>query len=278
MAKTPADNLKPAIPRTEPGTALQEVSAAQRMAVPDDLLGATKQDAGEGVSFKQEDQLLPLIYVLQTNSPVVEERGESYIEGAKAGHFWLRNSLTPIRSGIEGIIAIPCEMTRTYIEWLPNRQGFVARHDDAPADMVQRTQRDDNGREKQVLVRTGNGNIIQDTREFYIVVEGQPFVLPCTGTKHTFARQWQTMFHQFRHPETHGVMPSFSRKYKLTTIPASNAIGKWFGLKFEDLGFVSKPEYDAARAFHFAVKRGEKKPEAPIQGEGGNTQEQDIPF
>ena len=278
MAKNPSDNVKPSIPRTEPGTALQEVSAVQRMPVPDDLLGVTEADAGMGVSFKQEDQLLPLIYILQTNSPVVEKRGDVYIDGAEPGHFWLRNSLIPIRDGVEGIEAIPCEMIHTWIEWLPNRQGFVARHDEPPKDMAERTVRDDNGREKQILVRAGNGNVIQDTREFYIIVDGQPFVLPCTGTKHTFARQWQTMFHQFRHPKTNQIMPSFSRKYKLTTVPASNAIGKWFGVKFEDLGWVAKSEYDAAKAFHSAVKRGEKRAEAPIQGEGGNTQEQEIPF
>jgi hypothetical protein len=246
--------------------------------VPDDLLGVTEEDAGMGVSFKQEDQLLPLIYVLQQNSPVVEKRGEAYIEGAEAGHFWLRNSLTPIKDGVLGIEAIPCEMIRTWIEWLPNRQGFVARHDAAPSDMVERIQRDESGREKTILVRSGNGNIIQDTREFFLMVDGQPFDLPCTGTKHTFARQWQTMFHQFHHPKTHNVMPAFSRKYRLTTVPMSNAIGKWFGLRFQDLGHVTVPEYNAAKAFHMAVKRGEKKGEAPIAGVAGGTKEDDIPF
>jgi hypothetical protein len=263
--------------KESPGTAVQQTPAPRDM-VPEDLMDATEQDAGAGVSFKQEDQLLPLIYVLQSNSPVVEKRSEAYVEGAEAGHFWLRNSLIPIKDGVLGIDAIPCEMVRTWIEWLPNRQGFVARHDAAPADMIEKLVRDETGREKMILVRSGNGNIIQDTREFYLMVDGQPYDLPCTGTKHTFARQWQTMFHQFHHPKTHGVMPAFSRKYRLTTVPMSNAIGKWFGLRFQDMGFVTKPEYDAAKSFYLAVKRGEKKAEAPIAGVAGGTKEDDIPF
>ena len=275
----PADNRTPSVKREAPGTALQTVDPAHRDVVPDDLLGATETDAGMGVSFKQEDQLLPLIYILQSNSPVVDKRDPSHVEGAEAGHFWLRNSLIPIRDGVIGIDVIPCEMQRTWIEWLPNRQGFVARHEEAPVDMEERIQRDsETGREKVILVRKGNGNIIQDTREFFIVCDGQPFDLPCTGTKHTFARQWQTMFHQFRHPKTGGVMPAFSRKYKLTTVPMSNAIGKWFGLKFQDLGFVSKAEYDSARSLHMAVKRGEKRGEAPMANVAGGTKEDDIPF
>ena len=171
-------------------------------------------------------------------------------------------------------------MTRTWIEWLPNRQGFVARHDTPPPDMETRTMRGDDGRERQTLMRASNGNMIQDTREFFLLVDGQPFVLPCTSTKHTFARQWQTFFKQFRHPKTNDVMPAFSRKYRLTTIPASNAIGKWFGLKFQDEGWVKKSEYEAAKALCLAVRKGERKAESPDakHEESGTGDGAEIPF
>src|SRR5215467_3004443 len=137
----------------EPGT-----DVTIRTELPVELLEETAKDAGMGVSFKPEDQLLPLIYVLQTNSPAVDKRGDSYIEGAEAGDFWLRNALDPIKNGEEGIVVIPCEMQRTWIEWLPNRQGFVARHDAPPIDMKTSIVRGDDGRERQVLVRGDNGN------------------------------------------------------------------------------------------------------------------------
>jgi len=259
----------------EPGT-----DVTIRTELPVELLEETAKDAGMGVSFKPEDQLLPLIYVLQSNSPAVDKRGDTYVEGAEAGDFWLRNALDPIANGEEGISVIPCEMQRTWIEWLPNRQGFVARHDNPPSDMETRKERDDSGREKTILVRGENGNIIQDTREFFLLVNGQPFVLPCTGTKHTFARQWNTFYKQFTHPKTGDVMPAFSRKYRLTTVPASNAIGKWFGLKFQDEGWVKKSEYEAAKQLCLAVRKGEKRAETPDarHEESGTGDGSEIPF
>src|SRR5215469_3723272 len=154
-------------------------------------------------------------------------------------------------------------MVRTWIEWLPNRGGFVARHQSPPSDAIQKVVRDDSGRERTVLLRDSNGNLLQDTREFYILVDGHPHVLPCKGTAHTFARSWQTYFHQYHHPQTGDVLASFSRKYKLTTIPQKNALGEWFGPKFEDLGWVTLDEYNQAKKFYQAVKSGEKRAAAP---------------
>jgi hypothetical protein len=241
-----------------------DVIPAEQNQLPAELYDATEQDAGMGISFKTEDQLLPLIYVLQTNSPIVDRRGDSYVEGAEPGHFWLRNSVNPIQDGEVGVTVIPCEMQRTWIEWLPNRGGFVNRHDAPPLGMKTSKIRGDDGREKQILILNESGNIIQDTREFFLLIDGQPYVLPCTGTKHTFARQWNTFYKQFRHPKTGDFLPSFSHKYRLSTIPVSNALGKWFGLKFQDEGFVNKAEYDVAKALCLAVRKGEKKGEAPV--------------
>jgi hypothetical protein len=245
--------------------------------LPAELADLTEQDSGKGVSFRAEDQLIPLIYVLQSNSPIVDKRSDAHVNGAEPGHFWLRNSVHPIQDGIEGFMAIPCGMRQVWIEWLPNRGGFVARHDNKPADTETRIIKGDDGRERQALLRA-NGNLIQDTREFFLLVEGMPFVLPCSGTKHSFAKQWQTMFHQFKHPKTRQVMPSFARKYRLYTVPQQNTLGKWFGIKFEDKGFVTAEEYTAARALNDALEAGIKHAEAPMAEHAATSGDGDIPF
>jgi hypothetical protein len=52
-------------------------------------------------------------------------------------------------------------------------------------------------------------------------------------------------------------LPSFSRKYRLFTVPVSNALGRWFGLEFADLGWITtQAEYDAARAFALIIAGG----------------------
>jgi hypothetical protein len=139
--------------------------------------------------------------------------------------------------------------------------------------MFAKAVRGDDGREREVMARA-NGNLIVDTREFYIMVDGDPYVFPCSSTKHTFARQWQTMFHRFKHPKTGKVMPAFAHKYRLSTVPTSNALGKWFGLKFEDAGTSSLDELRACITFSDAVMSGERKAEAPIDSGKG----EDPPF
>jgi hypothetical protein len=67
---------------------------------------------------------------------------------------------------------------------------------------------------------------------------------------------WQTHFGQFLHPKTGKPLPSFARKYLLTTTPDSNDLGRWFAIRFVDKGWVSPAEYEAARALREVVARG----------------------
>jgi hypothetical protein len=233
---------------------------------PAELADLAARDAGKGVSMKAEDQLMPLIYVLQTNSPQCIKRGSGYIEGAEPGHFYLRGAIQPIRDGIAGIDVVPCAMTRVWMEWAPNREGFVARHNARPGD-ASPVKVSHEGAERIQLIRS-SGNIVADTREYYLLVGGGAYVLPCYGTKHTFARAWQTHFQQYRDERTGAVYPSFARHYRLTTIPTANALGEWFGLKFEDLGWIDTETYEAARALNDVVERGAQRVEVSIN-EGG---------
>jgi hypothetical protein len=226
-----------------------------KLVIPAELRDRVKRDAGQGVSTKADDQLLPLIYVLHYNSPQVDKRGNAYEEGAEAGDFWLRGALNPIRGGIEGIEVQPCMMLRRWVEWLPSRGGYVTEHDQPPADLESRKS-SENGIEKTELVRKGNNNTIVDTRKFYVVTEGRPFVLPCKSTQHTFARKWNTDFNQRRDPDTGAVLPAFLHRYRLTTLPDENAKGKYFSLKFTHIGLVSTPEYDLGKQLYESVARG----------------------
>jgi hypothetical protein len=230
-----------------PGNAAPMVPHDQAPVVPVDLLDEAARDAGKGVSSKPADLLIPIISILQQNSPQVDRRGNAYVAEAEAGDFFLRGALRPICSGIEGIVVQPVEMLRRWIEWRPARQGYVTEHDAPPADAEIRIT-SENGIEKTVLARKGTGNIIVDTRQFFVRCMGQAFMLPCYSTLHTFARGWQSDFHLRRHPTTGAVLPAFLHSYRLTTFPDSNAKGKWFGLKFEYVGPVSAADYACGQA------------------------------
>lgn len=231
------------------------------------LADAAKGDAEKGISAQAIDQLIPLLRVLQSNSPQCDKRGADYLDGAEPGHFWLRGAVKPICDGKAGIEVVPAIMQHSWVEWQPGRQGFVARHPSMPDDVEHRMVRDDSGRERPTLVRS-NGNVIQENRDFFLLFEGQPFLMPCTSTFHTFAKEWNTYFGQIRYPAVTGpTLPAYARRYRLTTITAGNAFGKWFKPKFQDLGWVTvAAEYAAAKSLNDIVRRGMARVEIPLDG------------
>jgi hypothetical protein len=234
--------------------------------LPAELYQKTAEDAGKGLSSKAEDQMLPLIYLLQTNSPQLDKHNSHYFEGAEAGDFFLKGALDPLHSGETGLEVINCGMATVWMEWRPGRQGYVDRHFKEPIDVENRMVQQD-GQQKPAQVRRSNSNVIVETRELYLLVGGRPYILPCYGTRHTFAKEWQTYFHQFRHPQTGTLMPAFARKYLLLPRPASNPLGRWYGIKFEDLGWVSMDEYNLAKEFSLIVAKGKLRAEEPINGD-----------
>ena len=239
-----------ATPKNAPGV---PAPAGQPLpSIPDDMLEITAQDAGLGVSTDPDDQILPLITVLQTNSPITDKRSTDYIAGAEAGAFWFRGDLIPIRDGVIGFDAIPCGMLTVWNEWGPTRgSGLFGRHPKQPDDVELRANQEDGGKRPQLIRR--NGNVVQQAREFYLLVDGKPYCLPFHGTGHTTAKRWQAYMAQLRHPKTNGVLPSYTHRYLLTTTSQNNALGRWFGVKFEDRGAVSLPEFQAARALHAII-------------------------
>ena len=232
--------------------------------LPPDYLNQLAADAGLGLSFKTEDQLWPLIYVLQGLSEIVDKRSAAYIVGAEPGHFWLKGAVNPIRDGKVGMDVIHCGMREAFLEWRPGRGGFVARHEQEPGDLKTQISKE-GGREKEIKVRASNGNVIEDHREIYLLIDRSPFVLSCHSTQHTFAKTWNGYLRQLKDPRTGLELPSFAHHYRLRTIPTSNALGNWFGLVQDDLGWVaSRADYDKARALALIVAGGGQRVEAPF--------------
>lgn len=237
-----SDHTTSTVPMASSG-ALPSASLLDQMAI----------DGPRGVSHDPNDLLTPLLSLLQNGSPQCNARDPAYIAGAEPGHWYLRNAVNPIRSGIDGILVIPCGQCHAWIEFAPQRAGFVARYETPPTDLTET--RSENGR-RPISVRSTNGNPVEHVRELYLLIDLQPYLFSCSSTKHQFARELQTHLHQYRHPKTGQVLPAFSRKYLLTSIPASNGLGQWFKPKFEDLGWVSESEYAKAREFAAFIERG----------------------
>jgi hypothetical protein len=162
---------------------------------------------------------------LQNNSPPCSPRDPAYCVGAEPGHWRARNALNPIISGVDGISAIHCGQRHTWIEYAPNRGGFVAKHDAEPTDLVDGL----NDKGRPILIRRASKNVVEHVREIYLLLllsgSWLPYLFGCSRTQHQFAKEWMTHIRQYRHPANGEVMASFSRQYKLTTIPTKNAFG-----------------------------------------------------
>ncbi len=55
-----------------------------------------REEKAKSVSKDQSDNLVPLIYLLQANSPQCLKGHEKHIPGAEAGSIWLRNDPEPL--------------------------------------------------------------------------------------------------------------------------------------------------------------------------------------
>ena len=211
--------------------------------LPAGLLDEMAADAGQGVSFAGADQLLSMLTLAQSNSPIVDKRDPAYVDGCEPGDFVLRSGgISTPRSGTNGITVIPAGMVNSWVVWRPQRQGFFARYLQAPEGLVEKIERDESGRARPVM-QLGD-NVVQQSRDIFLLVSDDqggwaPFMMPCVSTANTFARGWNSYWRQVKHPKTGTVMPCYGHQYRLTTYQRKNALGRWFTPKYEDLGLVT---------------------------------------
>jgi hypothetical protein len=224
-----------------------------REPLPAELEAATADVVGLGISDKSADFATPQLKVVQVGSPECDDNDPDFIDGCEPGDLVLPGSVKPVFRGSEGVAVLHCGQTNTFSEFLPGRQGFVERHLERPVDVESRVA--DSGSKRPVLFRKGTGNLLVETREIYLIAEGIPCVLFCSGTKHMFARRWMSWLAQQMRSDGR-VAASFSRRYRLFTVSTKNALGRWYGLQFEDIGPTPLEELPAAKDFTLRVRSG----------------------
>lgn len=270
MAKP--DKKKPAVKEPEVKKTTAQVPAVRTGAVPATAGPNVPEfvqpsDAGKGTSQAQEDNLVPLIYILQALSPAVNKRKPEYIEGAEAGDIWLRNASQQLVKGEDGILFQPCFFSKDFVEWVPRDSGggFVGRHQEMPDDVKRE---EDKKNPNKVHFFRPNGNEVIETRYHvgYVHLESGarlPYVIPMASSGHTVSRQWMFMMNSIQ--IANGIAPSFSRLYRLKTKERTNTQGTWFTWDITDEGWVQSPEdYAKGRALEVAFSDGAKAMETPV--------------
>lgn len=221
-------------------------------------------DAGKGVSTAADDNLVPLIYILQAQSPQCNKRGPDYVEGAESGAIWLRNSGLPAINGEKGILFQPCYFQKDWVEWIPRSAGggFAGRHDERPEEAVEKAL-DPADPDKMSWVLP-NGNTVAETRYHIGIVhldDGRrmPYVIPLSGSGHTVSRGWMFLMNSKSMPGVERA-PSWSCLYRLTTKERSNKKGTWMTFEVKDAGWVqTAQDYERGAELYKSFEAGEKQ-------------------
>lgn len=237
-----------------------------------------EETAGEGTTQAAEDVIIPLVYILQSNSPQVQaHKKDDYIEGAVPGTIWLRPQHIILPG--EPLYAQPCYFSKDWVEWVPRERGGgrVASYLLPPDDTVER---EDAKTGRKSFVRTSNGNNMVETRYHTCIFRWNggraPWVFPMKSTMHTVSKTWNSQINSF-HTRNDLIAAAYTHEYLITPVLRKNSQGEWFIVKIQDVGEI----YDMRRlqegkALHEAMKSGAKKVE--IDENAGVVENEDIPF
>ena len=250
-------------------------------------------EAMSGYGFEDADRdayAIPFIRLLQTNSPQCNPDEAAYIDGARAGMFF--NTVTGQLYGKE-INVIPVHYGRDFVEWQPNRGGFVAAHGPDPSILDRVVEIDD--KNNSILQ---NGNIIQDTRNHFVLLadapEAGPIIVSLNSTGIRHSKKWMSLLGNLILPNSTKKAPMFAGVWKISSIQNENDEGKWYQIGnksatcVEFIGWVSKPQLEAAKAARELIISGTAKADwesnvdnAPVDSEPsdqGQTGEGPGPF
>lgn len=263
----------------KPGTAVAKAGRGGSLALQKSLKDRIKKDANKGLSTNMSDNIVPLVYVLQAQSPQTQKRNEKYVEGAEAGSLWLRNSADPIVDGEEGFDFQPCFYWRGFIEWQPNRGGFVARHNSKPEGTKVKKIKNDKGDEVEAMV-TPAGNILVESMEWagFVLGRGAPmgYVIPCSGSNRGFSKELMTALNN-RFDEDNNKLPAWWNIVRIKSKYRTNDKGSWFMFDFDpEIGEISTEEdYIRGQRLNAAFEGGEKQAAVDETSQGGVSSDDD---
>jgi len=200
----------------------------------------------EGADF--ESFATPFLRILQQNSPQVLEDTEQYIQDAKPGYFF--NTVTNQLYG-KSVNVIPVRYERLFVEWKPNREGFVAMHDVEEGMAISTP-----GSSFGTRLHKENGNLLQDTHTFYLLIAGKeeegPIVFPLSSTGIRHSRKWLSQAKLLRLPNRQGA-PLYSSVYKMSTTLNENDQGRWYQIGdrsktlIERIDWITEDQYNYVR-------------------------------
>lgn len=252
--------------------AVATVDTASKL--PAAMMDMYEEEAGSGFETADSSSYaIPFLQVLQALSPQCDAQKGEYLEDAKPGMIF--NTVTKeLMDGKKGIIVIPVNYKRTFIEWVPRKLGGGFAGEYIPGDPYVDTavRNDETSRDE-----LPNGNDLMDTRTHYCLQinasgEYDPAVISLSSTQIKKSKEWMAKMGRLKHTDKSGRMftlPMFAGIYRLSVVGESNNKGSWFGWKIESMGLVDdKRIFDGAKDFRDMIQDGAAKVDYNTVAEG----------
>lgn len=193
-----------------------------------------EQFAGQGFeNITANDCEIPFLRILQLNATQCLEGSEDYIKGSKPGFF--RNTVSD-KVYSSSVKLIPLFSERVWLEFKPNRGGFVTRHE--PDSFMPDKTDFSNWRNPE------NGNTIVEFYNFYCLLadfpEEGPIILSLSSTSIKVAKKWNSLILSVR-LQSNKIAPYYSSIWEITTGLCKNDKDSWQGIKsIKRIGFVTE--------------------------------------
>ena len=206
-------------------------------------------------NVKTSSLALPILKLLQNGSGEAQKRNQNYVEGAEPGMF-LNTVTKKTYDGANGIEVIPCHYKLEYQEWADFGTGSGRPENifDANSDILSKT-KNEMGKD-----RLDNGNYILTVGQHYVLIrEGnstENALISMSSSQGKVSRKWNSMMMSITLDGKNGpyTPPSFSHKYRLTSVLNSGKGNQWYGFNVTKVGPVEEPAlYERAKKFYTSL-------------------------
>ena len=189
---------------------------------------------GVGTDDLEESSSLPIIRILQDQSPEINKRKESYIEGAEAGNLLWNFNHETLTSPLK---IVPVGSRAVYVEWIPKDAGggIVGTH---PLTIIQ-----DSRYQKNVKRENDEwlgDNELKYTRYWCVLAlindVWEKAIVPMTSTQLRIAREWSKAIAKFKYEKLPNIAPPlFARTWMLSAEVEKNKAGQeYFNFRVRD--------------------------------------------
>ncbi len=207
----------------------------------------TENDTMEGFEqINTATMAIPFVRILQKLSPQLDKQKPEYIAGAEEGMYF--NTITKeLYGAVVRLIALKFE--RVYIEWRPNRGGFVGYHSAENAERLTVDHTFGNW-------KTKDGNLLQETYAYMVLIAGHEkeglCVLSLASSSLKTAKEWNRLMTTHVMKDGRKALPYYLI-WELGAEYMKNDKGSWYRPKVKLVGYIDEAQYNTAKQERLAL-------------------------